>query len=113
MSGSPLRLSDILAPSGGGLATEIERHLRQYFAAHEHGRLPTTGLYGRILREVERPLLAVTMEKCEGNQLRAAVLLGLNRNTLRKKLRELGLMEPQKGEQRKRRSDARARVELR
>lgn len=102
MSVAPLRIADFMgqaSPSGsggGGLALEIERHLRLYFAAHEHGRLPAAGLYGRILREVERPLLAVTMEKCDGNQLRAAALLGLNRNTLRKKLKELGLVETEK-----------------
>lgn len=101
MSGLPLRIADFVAPSGGGLALEIERHLRNYFAAHEHGRLPAAGLYDRILREVERPLLAVTMEKCDGNQLRAAALLGINRNTLRKKLRELGLMEDEKADVRK------------
>ena len=47
------------------------------------------GLYNRILKELERPLLALTLEATQGNQLRAADLLGLNRNTLRKKLKEL------------------------
>lgn len=73
-----------------GLAATVERHLRDYFAAHECG-LPASGLYDRVLQEIERPLLAITMVECRGNQLRAAELLGLNRNTLRKKLRELGL----------------------
>jgi two-component system nitrogen regulation response regulator GlnG len=73
-----------------GLSATVERHLRDYFDAHEHG-LPSTGLYERILQEVERPLLSVTLSECGGNQLRAAELLGLNRNTLRKKLRDLGL----------------------
>lgn len=81
--------------ASGGLSQEIERHLRNYFAAHEHGGLPAAGLYDRILREVERPLLIVALEKCEGNQLKAARLLGVNRNTLRKKLRELGLLAPE------------------
>ena len=75
-----------------GLAMTVERHLRDYFAAHEYD-LPTSGLYDRVIQEVERPLLAMTLHECEGNQLRAAALLGLNRNTLRKKLRELGLAE--------------------
>ena len=87
--------------SSGGLSQEIERHLRNYFAAHEHGRLPAAGLYDRILREIELPLLVVTLEKCEGNQLKAARLLGLNRNTLRKKLRALGLLAPEKRRGRK------------
>jgi two-component system nitrogen regulation response regulator GlnG len=73
-----------------GLAATVERHLRDYFAAHERG-LPTSGLYDRILQEIERPLLTITLDECRGNQLRAAALLGLNRNTLRKKIRALGL----------------------
>ncbi len=73
-----------------GLSATVERHLRDYFDAHENG-LPSSGLYDRILQEVERPLLSVTLSECGGNQLRAAELLGLNRNTLRKKLRDLGL----------------------
>jgi two-component system nitrogen regulation response regulator GlnG len=64
--------------------------LRDYFSAHEEG-LPASGLYDRILQEIERPLLAITLDQCCGNQLRAAELLGLNRNTLRKKIRSLGL----------------------
>jgi len=73
-----------------GLSASVERHLRDYFAAHENG-LPSSGLYERVLQEVERPLLTVALSECDGNQLRAAELLGLNRNTLRKKLRELGV----------------------
>ena len=83
-----------------GLAASVERHLRDYFAAHEQN-LPASGLYDRILQEIERPLLSVTLSECRGNQLRAAELLGLNRNTLRKKIRELGLSagrsRPRKG----------------
>ena len=70
------------------LSESIERHLSSYFAAHEN-TLPTPGLYNRVLKELERPLLALTLEATQGNQLRAADLLGLNRNTLRKKLKEL------------------------
>ena len=44
-----------------------------------------------MLHEIERPLLAIALDECSGNQLRAAALLGLNRNTLRKKIRALGL----------------------
>jgi two-component system nitrogen regulation response regulator GlnG len=76
--------------SAKGLAASVERHLRDYFAAHENG-LPSTGLYERVLQEIERPLLSITLAECRGNQLRAAELLGLNRNTLRKKIRDLGL----------------------
>ena len=79
--------------NGGGdetLSQSVERHLDGYFKAHPHG-LPASGLYDRILREVERPLLALSLQATRGNQIRAAELLGLNRNTLRKKLRELDL----------------------
>ena len=71
-----------------GLGQAVERHLREYFAAHKDG-LPARGLYDRILKEVERPLLALTLSATRGNQIKASELLGLNRNTLRKKIREL------------------------
>lgn len=74
-----------------GLAASVERHLRAYFDAHEDG-LPASGLYDRILQEVEVPLLKIALHECRGNQIRAAALLGLNRNTLRKKLKDLGLI---------------------
>ena len=53
--------------------------------------LPPHGLFDRIMREVERPLISLTLEATRGNQIKAAELLGLNRNTLRKKIRELGV----------------------
>jgi two-component system nitrogen regulation response regulator GlnG len=71
-------------------ATLVERHLNAHFA--EYGeRLPPSGLYDRIIREVERPLIAISLAAARGNQIRASQLLGLNRNTLRKKIRELGV----------------------
>jgi two-component system nitrogen regulation response regulator GlnG len=77
-------------PANEGLGGAAERHLREYFAAHKGG-LPPAGLYDRVLREVERPLILLTLGATRGNQLKAAQLLGLNRNTLRKKIRELDL----------------------
>jgi two-component system nitrogen regulation response regulator GlnG len=68
----------------------VERHIKGYFAAHK-GSLPAAGLYDRVLREIERPLIALTLGATRGNQIRAAHLLGLNRNTLRKKIRELDI----------------------
>jgi two-component system nitrogen regulation response regulator GlnG len=53
--------------------------------------LPPPGLYHRILREIEHPLLTVTLSATRGNQIRAADLLGVNRNTLRKKIRDLDI----------------------
>jgi len=72
------------------LSESIERHVREYFDAHDED-LPSAGLYDRILREMERPLLNITLEATRGNQVKAAEVLGLNRNTLRKKIRDLGL----------------------
>ena len=74
----------------GGLSGSVERHLKIYFDAHDGG-LPSAGLYGRVLREVERPLITLTLMSTQGNQVRAAQVLGLNRNTLRKKMRELDI----------------------
>jgi two-component system nitrogen regulation response regulator GlnG len=76
--------------SGDSLGTAAELHLRRYFTAHG-GSLPARGLYDRVLREIERPLISLSLEATRGNQIRAAELLGLNRNTLRKKIRELDI----------------------
>ena len=70
------------------LAGTIERHLRDYFDGH-NGALPPRGLYDRVLRELERPLISLTLVATRGNQVKAAEVLGLNRNTLRKKIRDL------------------------
>ena len=75
---------------GATLGGAVEAHLVRYFVGFGEG-LPPPGLHDRILAEVERPLLAVTLAAVKGNQLRAAELLGINRNTLRKKLVELGM----------------------
>ncbi len=86
-----------VAEDGGaptaGLSAVVERHLREYFAAHIGG-LPAGGLYDRVVREIERPLIILSLTATRGNQLRAATLLGLNRNTLRKKIRELDIQLP-------------------
>lgn len=71
-----------------GLGAMVEGFLITYFEAHE-GLLPTNGLYDRVLQEVERPLLKETLKLVKGNQKKAALILGINRNTLRKKLTEL------------------------
>ena len=70
------------------LAGTIERHLRDYFDGH-NGALPPRGLYDRVLRELERPLISLTLVATRGNQVKAAEILGLNRNTLRKKIKDL------------------------
>jgi len=75
------------APS---LSAAVEKFLSHYFLSHGD-KLPPPGIYDRILAEVERPLISICLGATRGNQIRAAQLLGLNRNTLRKKIRDLGL----------------------
>ncbi|OJH46101.1 sigma-54 dependent transcriptional regulator [Paracoccus sp. SM22M-07] len=79
-----------VAPGNSRLSDSVEAHLQRYFDLHGDA-LPPPGLYDRILREVERPLLQVALDATGGNQLRCADLLGINRNTLRKKLTELNI----------------------
>jgi two-component system nitrogen regulation response regulator GlnG len=72
------------------LSALIERHLASHFADQPDG-IPAPGLYDRVLQEVERPLIQLTLSATRGNQVRAAEILGLNRNTLRKKIQDLGV----------------------
>jgi len=93
-------LADQHAPAPGEegpatLAQLVERKLSSYFADQPDG-LPPAGLYDRVLEEVERPLIQLTLSATRGNQVRAAEILGLNRNTLRKKISDLGV-EMQRG----------------
>ncbi|MEX0852976.1 MAG: sigma 54-interacting transcriptional regulator, partial [Bauldia sp.] len=83
---------DMGAEDGGDqrLAASVERHLHAYFDGFGEG-LPPPGLYHRILREVEAPLITAALASTRGNQIKAAELLGVNRNTLRKKIRELDI----------------------
>ena len=66
----------------------VEEHLKKFFKLHKD-RLPSAGLYSRIINEVERPLISICLNVTKGNQIKASKLLGLNRNTLRKKIKEL------------------------
>ncbi|MDG2321772.1 MAG: nitrogen regulation protein NR(I) [Rhodospirillaceae bacterium] len=72
------------------LTEAVEKHLYTYFMRYG-GELPPDGLYDRILREMERPLVTLTLHATRGNQLKAAKVLGLNRNTLRKKIKDLDI----------------------
>ncbi|MGO4832060.1 sigma 54-interacting transcriptional regulator, partial [Rhizobiaceae sp. 2RAB30] len=82
--------SDHLLPEDLSISQAVEHYLQRYFASFP-GDLPPPGLYQRILTEVEYPLVLASMTATRGNQIKAAELLGLNRNTLRKKIRELGV----------------------
>ncbi|TCP40928.1 response regulator [Rhodovulum marinum] len=79
---------------GGGegekLSASVAKHLRRYFDLHG-GVLPPPGLYARILREVELPLIEIALDATGGNQAKCADLLGINRNTLRKKITDLDI----------------------
>ncbi|SRR5579883_3355103 len=77
-------------PAGEGFASDMERHVAELFRSFG-ADLPPVGLYHRVLRELEAPLIAATLAATRGNQIKAAEILGLNRNTLRKKIRDLDL----------------------
>ncbi|MCO5060024.1 MAG: nitrogen regulation protein NR(I) [Rhizobiaceae bacterium] len=95
---SELRTGDLTSIDGGtgaipdniSISQAVEHYLQRYFAGFG-GELPPPGLYQRVLAEVEYPLVLACMTATRGNQIKAAELLGLNRNTLRKKIRELGV----------------------
>lgn len=72
------------------LSASVARHLRRYFDLH-NGQLPPPGVYDRILREIEAPLIEIALDATAGNQARCADLLGINRNTLRKKITDLDI----------------------
>jgi two-component system nitrogen regulation response regulator GlnG len=87
---SPAVAAGIGGHSINGLGSAVEMYLSSLFASFPNG-LPPPGLYHRILREIEVPLLTAALAATHGNQIRAADLLGLNRNTLRKKIRDLDI----------------------
>jgi two-component system, NtrC family, nitrogen regulation response regulator GlnG len=68
----------------------LERHVSELFRSFGDS-FPPVGLYHRVLRDLEVPLIAATLSVTRGNQIKAAEILGLNRNTLRKKIRDLDL----------------------
>jgi two-component system nitrogen regulation response regulator GlnG len=79
-----------LIPDDLSIGQAVEHYLQRYFSAFG-GDLPPAGLYQRILSEVEFPLVLASMTATRGNQIKAAQMLGLNRNTLRKKIRDLDI----------------------
>jgi len=79
-----------------GISASVEKHLRDYFSAYD-GLMPPSGFYALFLEQVERPLIELSLKHCRGNQIRTAEMLGINRNTLRKKIKELGITTGRKG----------------
>ncbi|WP_316013182.1 nitrogen regulation protein NR(I) [Roseobacter sp. HKCCA0434] len=90
LSARPAVATPRAGADGQRLGEAVESHLERYFALHGD-ELPPPGLYDRILREVEMPLIALALSATRGNQVKTADLLGINRNTLRKKIRDLDI----------------------
>jgi two-component system nitrogen regulation response regulator GlnG len=90
--GSQPALAEPLRGGGEGekLSAAVARHLKRYFDLHG-GQLPPPGVYQRILREIEIPLIEIALDATAGNQAKCADLLGINRNTLRKKITDLDI----------------------
>jgi two-component system nitrogen regulation response regulator GlnG len=69
---------------------ELLRHkLKDYF--QRTAGVEVDNLYSLVIERIERPLIELTLKKTRGNQIRAAEILGINRNTLRKKIADLGI----------------------
>jgi two-component system nitrogen regulation response regulator GlnG len=88
---------------GQGVTISFENFLEEKLAdlVDRLGGLDHGDIYSLVIQRVEKPLLTLVLRKTEGNQVRAASLLGINRNTLRKKIRELGIRGPFSGEEEK------------
>jgi two-component system nitrogen regulation response regulator GlnG len=89
--GNQPEMRDVMQSIGTeNLSADVERHLRRYFDLHG-ADLPPPGLYDRVLHEIEGPLIDLALEATAGNQAKCADLLGINRNTLRKKINALDI----------------------
>ena len=83
--------SNKLDSDNGKLSSSVEKHTKRYFDLHGEN-LPPPGLYNRILKEIELPLIALSLSATRGNQIKTSELLGINRNTLRKKIKDLDIV---------------------
>jgi len=83
--------SNELDAGNGKLSSSVEKHIKRYFDLHGDN-LPPPGLYNRILKEIELPLIALSLSATRGNQIKTSELLGINRNTLRKKIKDLDIV---------------------
>ena len=83
--------SNELDADNGKLSSSVEKHIKRYFDLRGDN-LPPPGLYNRILKEIELPLIALSLSATRGNQIKTSELLGINRNTLRKKIKDLDIV---------------------
>ena len=83
--------TDLNTLEGSKISKSLEMHLSHYFRSLGDS-LPAPWLYHTVLKEVEIPLINLTLSLCDGNQIKAANLLGINRNTLRKKIKDYDLV---------------------
>ena len=72
------------------MARYVRKSLKEYFRDLD-GEEPCFGMFSMVMSCVEKPLLEIVLEQVGGNQTRAAEMLGINRNTLRKKMLEHGI----------------------
>lgn len=86
----PVQINRAGGMDGEKLSASVARHLQRYFDLHG-GQLPPPGVYDRILHEMEIPLIEIALDATGGNQAKCADLLGINRNTLRKKITDLDI----------------------
>jgi two-component system nitrogen regulation response regulator GlnG len=90
LAGAAVTMPIGTATESPDLGEAVERYLTRYFSSFGN-ELPPPGLYDRVIRDVEKPLLSAALAATRGNQIRAAELLGLNRNTLRSRIRDLNI----------------------
>ncbi len=82
--------NNLLEDKKMSLGDSAKHHIDRYFNSLGND-LPSSGLFERIMKEVEKPLIHATMKRTSGNQIKASEILGINRNTLRKKIKQLNL----------------------
>lgn len=88
---APASVGQMAMAATDDLSDAVDKHLRRYFDL-QGGQLPPPGLYQRVLRDVEGPLIEIALDATGGNQAKCADLLGINRNTLRKKITDLDIL---------------------
>jgi Fis family transcriptional regulator, factor for inversion stimulation protein len=85
------RISGLLVKPQPPIDEAVKSSLERYFQSLEGA--PASQVYDMVIKAVERPMLQVIMQRVDGNQLRASEILGINRNTLRKKLKAHGMIQ--------------------